>query len=538
MPETITISNYDALAEPPSSSHDGKLGAYQLEKHNSHVGNNRLQVFLNLYRQAYDEALRRGDANECNSVVNKIVSTVCQQCVPPGRFLVDANSSQGEAGGDPIWQQMEEGTVKELIHAILKPSQDIASGSDMQRSNPSAASLSPSTATGLESSEAPDNQKRRRRSSLLRRSTSEGMLDVVLDGKKKMSRMQDELSRAAREEPTLSSFHGTNINGVVTSLNRMDVILTTTGDALDPNSQSVGNNRLHILVAMQSGKYQQATIHGREAILDEVVQTVNTFWKGRFLTESSKGYAVLGKEDARNALRSIFDMRSGQNLLSKGRSIDVAPIIAPEHNHAHSFHTKGVTAATFPGPCVNTALLKQVSMSMPPTTPGMISRKQGMHVVRQVSSSVLPSGNASYFPAISPMGAPRQVSASSTSTQPVALPTGLDEFRSAAVKSLQKQKARQAIATRLEMVSRNGNKLPTLNPVIESVVLTHRCRDINSTPRGLPSSGSNVRSFSSVAEQAKKRQSTILGMLDPSVMEQLVADFDDADCNDDEPLKH
>jgi hypothetical protein len=525
MAERITISNYDVLADPPSGIHDGKLGDYQLESYRSHVGNNRLQVFLTLYSQAYVGAHQRGDTNECNSIVDKIVNTVCQQCVPPGRFLVNANANQGvgEGGGNPVWQQMEERTVKKLIHAILKPTPGLDSAEIGLNSS------STTTTAILNSSIASDSQKRRRRSSLLRRSASDGMIGIDQDGKKKVSKLPGECSKGTREESTWSSSRGTKKDCAIVSLNRMDVILTSSRDALDPNSQSVGNNRLHILVAMQSGKYHHATVDGREAILDEVVQTVNTFWKGRFLTESSKGYDLLSKEDARNALRSIFDMRSGQNLLSKGQNVD---LMMPDHNHAHSVSLEGVTTVSQFGPNLQRNLSKQASESTLRETTGKFPTTNSMSITRQVSTSALPTGRTNFFANNATLGVPRQVSTSTIASLPVPLPSDVDDLRWAAVQSLQKQKARQNIAIRLENASRRGNHLVSLNPVAENVDPTTDARD--TIPMDIPRTGRNLPQFSVMSEHSKKRQSTVFSKLDPSVMEQLVADFDDADCNDDD----
>jgi hypothetical protein len=217
----------------------------------------------------------------------------------------------------------------------------------------------------------------------------------------------------------------------------MDVILTGDREALDPNSQSVGNNRLHILVAMQSSKYQQESIDGKESVLDEVIQTVIMFWKGRFLVEGSNGHEELTKEEARSALRSIFDMRSGQTL-AKRQSLPSAGI--------------------------------------PYTPPPRES------LTKQVSMPVIPSRPEVNLPDVS-------------------------DLRSAAVRSLQKQKQRQTIANRLEQISRRN--VPTANPIARHPFQRSR--------------------FGARAPQ--KRESTVLGKLDASVMEQLVADFDDADCN-------
>eukprot|EP00529_Nitzschia_sp_RCC80_P011574 CAMPEP_0113453206 /NCGR_PEP_ID=MMETSP0014_2-20120614/7240_1 /TAXON_ID=2857 /ORGANISM="Nitzschia sp." /LENGTH=628 /DNA_ID=CAMNT_0000344597 /DNA_START=222 /DNA_END=2108 /DNA_ORIENTATION=- /assembly_acc=CAM_ASM_000159 len=621
----ISITNYDVLLEPTDTA-DGSYTKRQLAKNSDHVGNNRLQVFLNLYQQAYDTARQSGNKSECDGIVSKIVNTVCQQCVPPGRFLVDvssnaaaaASSSSRTTSSTPVWSVLDENEAMKLIHAILQPTsappaaaaprKSVAMSSTSEATKMSANITN--TANASNNNNTDDGQKRRRRSSLLRRSASESMVGMaslssmggssggsslmsLVGGKKKVL-------RESMEEPTWSSSWSANKNGIITTLNRMDVILTSSRDALDPNSQSVGNNRLHILVAMQSGKYQQATIDGREAILDEVIQTVNTFWKGRFLTESDLGYEELDKDVARNALRSIFDMRSGQNLLTSRQRVE--PPIMPDRSLSPGM-TGGYPTSS-PLDCSTGA-----SSGMPgPLKTGLI---------KQASTSMIPSGGSSGggAPLISndtKMGLARQVSTSMIPTEhiPVSLPE-VGQLRSAAVKSLQKQRQRQNIASRLEMGARrfikppnqivtnnmnmnmnmnssggnndflnsNNNMNNMQNPMmfrgsINSSMNSHTSSNgsadllpvvesrIPNNAGLMPSSksgGSNVQnnlgygfgvgggmnnggyssSSSSMASAAKKRQSTVLTTLDPGVMEQLVADFDDADCNDgddNEPL--
>lgn len=432
MMDSTSITNYDVLVEPPIS---GQTGDYRLDKHKSHVGNNRLEVFLNLYQQAYSGARQRGDFNECNSIVDKIVGTVCHQCVPRGRFLVSSTTDNGQL----LWNQLDEDRAKVLLHKVLQPAQSVSNQGEASKND--------------------EGQKRRRRSSLLRRSASESMIGMVVgvESKKKLTRIVQ-----CREEPTWKS---TSSHRVL-SPNRMDVILTPDREALDPNSQSVGNNRLHILVAMQSAKYQQATVDGKEDVLGEVVQTVNMFWKGRFLVEGSDGHEELSKEEARSALRSIFDMRSGQSFPSKRHSLPIAQI-------------------------------------PPPSAAGL---------QRQVSAPVLPLRT----------GLAKQFSAPVLPTRPpeINLP-GVSDLRSAAVRSLQKQKQRQTIASRLEKIARQN--APNSNPAAIARNPFH----------GTPFTAM------AAARAAQKRESTVLGKLDASVIEQLVADFDDADCNDNddpEPL--
>jgi hypothetical protein len=468
--DSTSITNYDVLVEPPTP---GKSGDYQFTKHKSHVGNNRLQVFLNLYQSAYNGALQRGAFSECNGIVDTIVSTVCHQCVPRGRFLLSSMVAVGDGNDVVLWNQVNEDSAKTLLHEVLQPAKPAM--------NFGAFPPKPGIDLGVFPCKVDDGaQKRRRRSSLLRRSASESMLGMVLDNKKKLSRV-DQFQLQGREDPTWKSAGhvGDGEIGILT-LNRMDIILTPARNALDPNSVSIGNNRLHILVAMQSSKYQQASIDRQEAILREVVQTVHTFWKGRFLVDGPDGHEELDWEEAINALRSIFDMRSGQQLPKR---------------------------LSLPAERGTSEMPRQ-------PRPAGLHRQASVPMLLSTSMSMIPSGASIDLPDVS-------------------------RLRSAAVKSLQKQKARQTIANRLEgKMPRNGsgenqvqqnNHVPqqnsqmAQNQYVQNQLQQHPFQACAAHGAGMP----------------RKRESTVLGKLDATVMEQLVEDFDDADCNesdDAEPL--
>jgi hypothetical protein len=558
----ISIENYDVLMDPPIN---GKYGQYQLDKYQDHVGNKRLEVFLNLHRQSYQEARQRNSTLELDSIVEKITSL-------PGRFLWNANSSNNFNSNDsnsssnngafsmrqqqqqqlqgsfitpppasavvPMWQSLPLDQVRAFVHAILQQQQQQP---QQQQQHPhqqshhqqqqsflsrqifNGASLSPiaqSSSRGLSPNRASphqnnndDTQKRRRRSSLLRRSASEGML---VDSKKKLFRMRmdgasDSHRRLVKEEPTWSSSRNTNQHGLILTLNRMDVILTSSRNALDPNSQSAGNNRLHVLVAMKSGKYQQANIDGREAVLDEVIETVK-IWNGRFLAESEEGYELIDKEDVRHALRSIFDMRSSQNLFSRRDNADM-PMVVPDKNLVPdpSSHAPGMFPLSGPGLIARSpriGLLKQSSTGMIQQPLTMVARHANAALARQVSTSVLPA-------------------------EPIYM-EDVGNLRSAAVRGLQKQKERQKVASRLEKGSssvRNQNNMGVVGPPtfmdLDSAAETsnHHTSNHNNNMNG-------SAPLTSFAFAAKKRQSTFFGALDPSLMEEL-NDIDDADSRDD-----
>eukprot|EP00536_Pseudo-nitzschia_multiseries_P006091 jgi/Psemu1/286235/fgenesh1_pg.125_\ len=548
MPIT-NITSYDVLADP---SVEGVVGEYQLDNYSKNIGNNRLKVFLTLYKQDYERTRRQNDVAGCESIVEDILHTLNAKCVPTGRFLVNAVSSASTSasasanGGqlpqpnNPVWNLMGEKEAKQLIRGILDgvppPFSYHYQKQQIQEHQPSAHFASYNT-------NDTDEHKRRRRSSLLRRSAS----DSLLDDSKKVSRydqhqqQQFEGRRMSKEEPIWSSCRRSNSNGVVSSLNRMDVILTSNRKALDPNCQSIGNNRLHILVAMQSGKYQVANMMQKDAILDEIMQTVNSFWKGRFLTESLDGsYEILDNADAKRALRNVFEMRSGQNLFTQGSSpglnITTSNISSGLNNsqlmgngsEGHDFNKMnlGNNMNNNNGNNLRDTLntMRHVSMpSLPSSNIGTIANDTKRMLSRHISSSLLPN----------------QLSSSTLSRiEPQVAVSGIEDLRSAAIKSLQKQKARQQVANRLEKVSSMRlSQQQLLNQQLQIQIGQSNSLNSLKNLNGVYNNDNNFTNNAnasfpsySMSGGSTRRQSSIFGAFDSSMMDEIV----DAGCFDDE----
>jgi len=558
--QTISnITSYDVLADP---SVQGVVGAYQLDNYKKNVGNNRLKVFLDIHQQDYERARRQDNTMTmaCDSIVTNILHTLNQKCVPTGRFLINAvantsidtnNMNQvgsSQAIQSPVWILMGDHEAKQLIHGILNrvPPPDLyryMQQQKQQQQQAAAAHLNPNSNSNSNSNNRTEELKRRRRSSLLRRSASESLLD----DSKKVSRFdQQQLGsqnrRMSKEEPIWSSSRRLTNNEIV-SLNRMDVVLTSIMGALDPNCQSIGNNRLHILVAMQSAKYQQGTDRQKEAILDEVMQSVNSFWKGRFLTETTSGcYEILDNGDAKRSLRHIFDMRSAQNLNSHSSApaLNITPNISsrPNNNESQAQLMCGGDMANHEFGRMNNAVknntinntqfrndpmstMGNASMSNIPSCNDISSDTKNM-LSRQMSSPLLPTPiSASSLPMMEP---------------PIAL-TGINDLRSAAIKSLQKQKARQQVANRLEKVSmrisqQNIQQQQQQQQLQQQQQQQLQPNNIN-IMNGLNENNignHNLSPFSMNGGGAKRRQSSIFGALDPTVMDEIVDGcFDDED---------
>ena len=498
------FSQYDVLVEPPIP---GVSTEYSLTKHEGHVGNKRFQILLNMKQGSYGDAQRRGDVDECNRTVDNLVDTVCNQVVPPGRFLESKSVVVGN--GMPVlqWHAMDEAVLKPFLHKVLQPTDKIDSASNEGNQAESLVAAAASIRFSLENNElsdldnpafppspAPcrndDGQKRRRRSSLLRRSNSESMVGMVLDNRKKLNFNVSDLRGGTQEEPTFWKSASS-----IDQLNRMDVVLTPARDALDPSCTSVGNNRLHILLAVRSGQFKGGSIDAQEKLLDELIETVYIFWKGRFLVEDSGGYEELPKGEAREAMRTIMGGRA------PGHAWDFA---GTGRRQRHSDPVGGVSSL-------------------------------GMSNNATAGSGFMgPSVTRTSWPN------PHQVFAA---TLPSTLMENAQKNQNRALMGLKKQQARNQNANRIKEKlgvaqntpsnSQSGNGVP-LFPIGGMV----QPSTTGSAQRANNSFTATNRMAASRTSFNPRRESTVFSKVDATVMEQLVASLDDADCNDDmdEPL--
>lgn len=503
-----SFSKYDVLVAPPSP---GLSTEYSLTKHQDHVGNQRFQVLLNMNQESYRNSQKRGAVDECNQTVDTLVDTVCNQVVPRGRFLVSSSFVVGNAMPTLQWNPMDDQVVKDLLHKVLKSTEPMAntvlssSSSCDGNTCSSIAAAAASVKFSLENNEAldveparafppplgqqrnDDGQKRRRRSSLLRRSNSESMVGLMLDNRKKLNHDAIGLRGRTQEEPT--SWKSASSVG---ELNRMDVVLSPARDALDPSCMSVGNNRLHILIVMKSGLFRGGSIDQQEKILDETVETVYTFWKGRFLVEMQGCYEELPKGEAREAMRII--------LAGKTKDEGKSPHAARRQRHsdpvggAASFGLFNTFAGNFDGPAVVRSSLPASYAASLPSTLMEDARKNQNLALENLKKQQTRNQNANRLKET--LGVTTTKSYNSQQNTSAELP--LFPIGGMMQPSL------------LGTGSGGNNNFGPMNGGFSS---SHR-------------TGSSRSSF-------RPRESTVFSKVDPSVMEQLVASLDDADCNDD-----
>jgi len=502
-----TLSKYDVLAEPPI---EGVSTEYSLEKHASHVGNQRFQVLMAMNQNSYEKARMNGDLVQCNVVVDQLVDTVCNQVVPRGRFL-ESSKPMIETSEEVQWLDMDEGIVKSLLHRLLRSAAEKPDESQDKASPVASPVVSQDNVERLTEeirrskilASLPDNedsdegQKRRRRSSLLRRSNSESMLGVFLDNRKKMNSNAFHPRGITQEEPT-SWKQATPLG----DLGRMDVVFAAERHALDPSCMSVGNNRLHVLAAVRSAAFKEGSLEEQEKILDEIIETVSTFWKGRFLVDIHGGYDEISHEEAREIIRMILSGR--KNVIGR--------------RHRHSDPTGSVPGLFQTGASGFSGSAKPVFAPSLPSALLSDTQKNQNRAILNLKNQKARNQNASRLQ--EKLGVKTKRDAAPEGSAPFASAQGQALFPLGGMINPSKYNSSQGNLEPSPIFSSTKNIPTTFNS------LGYESTDV---PTQLPRSSFAARRASTF----KPRQSSVFGFIDAKMMGELAAELDDDSDYDD-----
>ncbi len=357
--EILHVTDYDVLADKMPGPR------YILEDYRRHIGNIRFGVLVDMYREAYDMVLMRGNDAECEKIVDRIVGVACHKdvaiTVNKGRFLIRRN-------GEGNWIRLEEEESKEVARQALtspgtileeEPEGEIMAStalSALHLGGLSAQVLSP----GGGAFDFNNDKKRGRRRSLLRRSASES---TMLDDKKKLHirglgldtmvsvAIDDDegdgayetdfsFSETCRDTPQRTerspAGHGliarqcsapavvSHSSEQIKNWKGMDVVLSATGRTLSSKETFVGNNRLQVMITLQEERYKTLSPEGKDKVADDLVKAVCTFWGGRILVDQGFTYAKLGDGQAAVAMKNLLDPDEAQSII-----VSTAPPLKP-----------------------------------------------------------------------------------------------------------------------------------------------------------------------------------------------------------------
>ncbi|KAL7542076.1 hypothetical protein ACHAXR_011489 [Thalassiosira sp. AJA248-18] len=244
----IQLNNYDVLLMP-SCNHEPLRFAP-----GNYVGNKRFQVLLSLFRQKYLQADLFGDEYQCASIAQDLLKTVCDKCVPNGRFFVQGRNNR--------WQLLE-------------------------RDSPSTIGMI-ENALKNDPVESPSSERSPKR--VCRR--SEGFETLCKTALSALAALADEF---------------------VESPNPFDVVCEASGLGISPDPKYTGNNRLKVIFDIRKRSYENSDQEGKQRIAREVVSSILDDASHHFLqvdTLSGMYKLIASRELATACIKNALDVSS------------------------------------------------------------------------------------------------------------------------------------------------------------------------------------------------------------------------------------
>jgi hypothetical protein len=284
----MNITNYDVLIEASADE------TFRLANE-THVGNKRFEVFLNLHKESYSKANAQGRHDACDSIVETLIDIVCHKCVPNGRFL-ERMSNKDPVEGEDEWMELGEGNRARLrVHQALSM-YDVRINKIFHGESVEATTVDEQDAA----------LKRRRRGSYarLRRSISESMLNT---GSIEPSSMNNAKISYDFKYPETSLHHKLSYDFTMINeedIEDMDVVFSSASPELSSIPQNAGKARFEIMINMRTQGYVKSTSCEEQlSIVKDLVQMVKNHWKGRFLLHEQDSFRLL--DDALEAQEYI-----------------------------------------------------------------------------------------------------------------------------------------------------------------------------------------------------------------------------------------
>ena len=209
-------------------------------------------------------------------------------------------------------------------------------------------------------------KKRGRRSSLLRRSNSFGSLfdkkkqpcqhNHVFPTSRRSSKLQPSFIRSYGATPNLvSSADNSALPEVVSSGPQMSEVVVSTYQGMDIVLQSdhktlnscktiIGNNRLRILLELESGRFNLLPPAEKQNTVTNLLRTITEKWKGRMLAEDGTSYRILSHSEATGAIYNLL-LEGNKNCSGKNGHQGFAASTTPPSSYASSTSTPPKTSS-------------------------------------------------------------------------------------------------------------------------------------------------------------------------------------------------
>ena len=301
VPDTRRFSSYDVLLMPLFPCPDPRQLQIRFVQGN-HVGNQRFEVLLNIYRDRYIVADMLGDENERRNIAREVMNTVTRTSNPNGRFFEHCGGCQ--------WRQIDfDPQAIFMIQSALKVPPISPTGNFYTQFNQSST-MAQRNSELKTSHSMPLKQSSR---------TSQGNVALKTSYSMPLKSKPDEENDNKRPCHRPSAFTmlctaAKNSHDLVVSPNHFDVICEADGMHIQQGGH-VGNNRFKVMLDINMMNYTVSDPDGKLKIAQDIVKSIIDDASSQFLQKDTvtKMYKPMNRKIALNCVRNSLNAAMGVN---------------------------------------------------------------------------------------------------------------------------------------------------------------------------------------------------------------------------------
>ena len=163
----------------------------------------------------------------------------------------------------------------------------------------------------------------------------------------------------------------------------MDVVLSSDCKSLSMKSDIVGNNRLRVLLTMQSKEYSQSPYEQQTKMAFDLLKVVTEDWKGRVLADKEFSYVILTPNEAIDAMRYLLTPETDRYYATLRRPEPPRQVVQDLTSSNQSMNNSNVLSSSTSSTTTTTTTPKTTLLSSAPPVPDFL---------RNASKEILEAG--------------------------------------------------------------------------------------------------------------------------------------------------
>lgn len=227
-------------------------------------------------------------------------------------------------------------------------------------------------------------------------------------------------------------------NVIVPTYSGMDVVLRNDCKALSPKKDIVGNNRLNVIMSLQKPSYHTKSLTEQTRVASDLVETVTSHWNAKILVDKGFAYNQLGYHDSVAAMKALLATSSTSSSVTG--NVTRGNLLSSVSSGTATASMMSSVSSNFSASSSLSSSAAAMSSSGNDNAPPLLASAPPVpDFLRHASMEILNGGRDNYNT------------------------TGPEQMQSAAIRSLQRRKAKRQMAKglgpgRKESGGRSGTK--------------------------------------------------------------------------------